>query len=385
MGDKAQRKKRHRPRGKPKMPERKPDIIGKKPPPKPKVEKAEFKEFSLEELPRGIQLNRRNRGKTRVLYLPLNARLGTQKATELAFIRAGFDLCVVDYLHTSHPNQSLVRLVELFDPDWLHMQLQFTDVIKPETLKKIREISPDLVITNWTGDVRAEAKQEFVEISQYTTKSYISSVGQLDLYREAGCENVEYWQIGVDALKFRPLRDNAKKKVQKKYKHDVVFCANINPIFPGAQLRGQVAEALSKKFLSRFKVYGTRAWKNYAVNYAGNVEHQRQNLVYNASKIVISINNFNDIYKYFSGRQLIAMATGSLVLSSYVPGLEEYFINKKHLVWFHTVEECVELAKYYIKHPKEAEEIGRQARKIILEEHTFDKRIEELAKRLGFK
>lgn len=341
--------------------------------------------FTLKDVPEGITFNHRNLGRKKVLYLPLNARLGSQEATAVAFVKAGFDLCILDYLRANRPNRYFIRIAELFKPDWIHMQLQFTNVIRPETVKTIKEMLPNTIITNWTGDARKEAKQEFVDISEFTTMSLISSEGQLDMYREAGCHNVEYWQIGVDARKFRPLPKNTKKKLKKRYRQrDIVFCANVNPAFPGAQLRIDVAEALSAMF-PNFTVYGSKAWKNYLVNYKGSIRHAEQNLVYNAALIVISINNFNDIPMYFSGRQLIAMATGRLVISKYIPGLEKYFKNKHHLAWFETPQQCVRLVEHYMSYPKEAEIIGENARKEILENHTFDVRVEELARRLDLK
>ena len=61
------------------------------------------------------------------------------------------------------------------------------------------------------------------------------------------------------------------------------------------------------------------------------------------------------------------MATGTLTLSKYIPGMEEYFINHKHLVWFDTIEECMDMIKFYLENDNEREKIGINGAKILLE------------------
>jgi spore maturation protein CgeB len=332
----------------------------------------------------GVNMTNINVGNLKVLYLPINGRIGgPQTATEKAFISCGFHLCSLDYLNCDSPNETFIDMVKLFKPDWIHMQLQFSTIINVETIKTISEMFPKTIITNWTGDIRSGVKKEFIDMSFYITKFLISSEGQLEMYKQNGCKNVGYWQVGVDTVKFRPLLPGVVEKLKKKYHHDVVFCANINPAFPGFELRVKTAEAISSKIGNKFQVYGSKNWQKKSVFYAGHIPHQKQNLVYNASRIIISINNFNDISMYFSARQLIAMASGRLVISAYVPGLERYFKNKYHLVWFNTPAECVELVEYYLNNPEEADLIGSQGQKEILKNHTFAVRIKELVNMVG--
>ncbi len=118
-----------------------------------------------------------------------------------------------------------------------------------------------------------------------------------------------------------------------------------------------------------------------------NIEHLGKAKVlaalYNGSKIVISVNNFNDVEMYFSARQLNAMASGTLTVSAYIPGLEKYFTNGEDLVWFKTADECVDLVNYYLDHEDEARRIGMNGSKKVLENHTKINRIKEMRDRLG--
>jgi spore maturation protein CgeB len=52
--------------------------------------------------------------------------------------------------------------------------------------------------------------------------------------------------------------------------------------------------------------------------------------------------------------------------------------HRKHLVWFHSIAEAVELGQYYLDHDEEREAIARQGRAEVLAHHTWDRRVAEL-------
>jgi len=224
----------------------------------------------------------------------------------------------------------------------------------------------------------------FIELSEIIDFTFISNVGQLDLYRKNGCKNVDYWQYGVDVNKAKPLSTKEKDVLKSKYNHDIVFCANSYDGFPGYYIRKSIVSEVYKKYGSRFAIYGN-GWDTIAKNSSKpNIKYFEQNNVYNSSKIVLSINNFNDIEMYFSGRQLLAMASGTLTLSHYIPGLERYFENGKDLVWFKTEDECMKLIDYYLNNEGEAKRIGLNGSAKVLKEHSYEARIKELGIKLGF-
>ena len=67
-----------------------------------------------------------------------------------------------------------------------------------------------------------------------------------------------------------------------------------------------------------------------------------------SAKIVLGINVYNDIYQYFSNRNLFTMGCGGFLLTHYVPGLEELFVNHQHLVWYKDFDEACDLLKHYL-------------------------------------
>jgi hypothetical protein len=311
-----------------------------------------------------------------------------------AFYDNGFDVCAFSFrqFFTKYKfektQNKLIEIAKSYNPNWIHAQFQFYDnIVGLDTIRTIKKELPNVYITNWSADVRNIAMPYFVEVGKVVDKSLIVSEGQLDLYRNAGCDNVDYWQNAVDPKYFYRKSDEERKKGHSGFGKDIVFCANrvLWYGFPGTNVRELVASSIENNFKKTFALYGNSNWTSLCKNsYCGSLKFYKQNDVYNSTKIVISVNHYNDIYKYFSDRQLISMATGTLVLCHYIPGLEEYFENKKDLVWFNSADECVELCKYYLNNPEEANEIGKNAALKILKEHTYFERVKELAKRLGF-
>lgn len=97
------------------------------------------------------------------------------------------------------------------------------------------------------------------------------------------------------------------------------------------------------------------------------IDFSIRRLQYNKSKIII---NNGDIHSLF-----LEMACGGLVLVEYDRWLEEFFINKYHLVWFHDLNECQNLIKHYLKRPEEREKIADQGSKLTQRNHSYINRV----------
>jgi len=319
----------------------------------------------------------------KVLYLPINNREIVQTGMYDAFIDNGFNLCSFDFftcvrtIGNGIATQIFMSVVQDFMPEWIHMQLQDTNTFTPNDIMEIKKLCPRIIITNWTGDIRNEAIPYFVNISKVVDLSLISSVGQLKMYREAGCKNVEYWQIGYDPKRFFPLKE---KELSGEYNHDVVLCCNEYDYFPGKDSRKNIVLLLKQRFGNKFSLYG--AWKS--VDFCkGSLDFWEQNQAYNSAKVVISVNNFNDVEMYFSDRQLISMASGTPTVSHYIPGMERYFTNNENILWFKTPQECLELVQFCLNNPDKAEQIGKAGAEIIKKEHSYACRTKELSKRVN--
>ena len=84
-----------------------------------------------------------------------------------------------------------------------------------------------------------------------------------------------------------------------------------------------------------------------------------------ASAIVLGINTINTVELYFSNRTFLTLASGGFHLTHYVPALETMFENHRHLVWFQSDDECLDLAAFYLKRPAARRRIAEAGRRHV--------------------
>jgi spore maturation protein CgeB len=73
-----------------------------------------------------------------------------------------------------------------------------------------------------------------------------------------------------------------------------------------------------------------------------------------------------------------AMASGSMLLTNWIPTIEELFEDGKHLVLYRTPGEMIEKARYYIDHHDEREKIAAAGYHEVIAKHTFKHRVDKI-------
>ena len=81
---------------------------------------------------------------------------------------------------------------------------------------------------------------------------------------------------------------------------------------------------------------------------------------------------------YTSNRVYNILASEGFCLTSWFPGIEDLFENRKHLVWFKSYGEAFQLAKYYLSHPDERDQIRKAGHQEYLAHHTVASRIDTM-------
>lgn len=311
----------------------------------------------------------------KVLYLPLNDATGVQQGTYDAWNNVGVQLEICDFHRiwlstkskTAIANDFLER-VKKFQPHLIHMQLQFTGLLDATTINQARKLCPGVIITNWSGDVRADAIPSFVSIANALDYSLISSTGQIDLYKKAGCKNVRYWQIGYDPNVHFPKNYNS-------FKYDVSFIGNhYGNTFPDGPLRFQAAQKCLEAFGNRAGIFGA----GYTHKGARNCNIKECNEIYNSSVCALSISHFNNISHYFSDRLLYCLASGRPTISWYFPGCENYFVEGSEIFYARNNQDIVNIVNYCRNNQYKATEIGMNGFRKVFREHTYTSRIIEL-------
>lgn len=129
-------------------------------------------------------------------------------------------------------------------------------------------------------------------------------------------------------------------------------------------------------------VYGDHYWLNDPIivkanSYKGLAENFiEMPKIFKASKI-----NINNI-RYFveSGlpqRVFDVLACEGFLVTNAKRDIEKYFVNQRDLVIYRDLQDLQEIISYYLEHEDEREIIARQGFETV-QEHTFEKRIEEM-------
>lgn len=92
---------------------------------------------------------------------------------------------------------------------------------------------------------------------------------------------------------------------------------------------------------------------------------------YAESKIVFNIAMKNDV----NMRCFETLATGSFLLTDWVPSMDELFEDGKHLVLYRSMDECIDKAKYYLRHDEERERIAQAGYEHVIKNHTIQNRV----------
>ena len=90
-----------------------------------------------------------------------------------------------------------------------------------------------------------------------------------------------------------------------------------------------------------------------------------------SARIVLGVDLRDDIYLYFSNRTWLTLGCGGFLLTRYIPGLEEFFHNHQHLVWFRSTAEALELIEHYLSHDEERSRIASTGYEYVHTYHTF--------------
>jgi len=273
-------------------------------------------------------------------------------------------------------NRLLVQTAVHFRPDFIY--LGKSESIRGAAIREIKEKTSACVV-HFYGDFRPTPQPWVVDIGQYADCTLFQHKDKdlIQKYYDMGVRHIGFWPIGTDPDVFYPRGGD------KLY--DVVFMANNSSDYEevtgqGYAGRRELIAAIAAKGL-QLHLFG-RGWE-----YLSNVPTVHLHPFVNddefaeacsAAKISLGYNT-NRVYMYTSWRRPVnSMACGAFHLTRYFPGLETVFENGKHLVWFNSIPEAVELIEYYLVHDEERERIAEAGRQEVLARHTWDARIGEV-------
>lgn len=310
----------------------------------------------------------------------LAVTMGDQPGQIHALESVSSDVCVFDFVKHAHEIQQngnrtdvdhlLLHKVKIFKPDWIWAQLHDSKILSPHTFFQIKKMLPDCVIVTWNGDCREELAEQSRQFCRVVDVVLASAAGNLKWYVGAGAKHVGYLQIGLD---WKEDIDHEPAWEPPFRVPEVVFCGRYYQHFPGVTMRAQVVGALLRAGIDA-GVVGD-GWKNVGIKPLGNCTTKQQAQVYKRAKVVLSINNFNEVDRYYSDRQLIGMASGKPVVCYAIPGIELEFTDGVHCLFFKTVDEAVRKVQLLLRNPGYAERVGAAGRRVVMQEHSWLRRM----------
>lgn len=100
--------------------------------------------------------------------------------------------------------------------------------------------------------------------------------------------------------------------------------------------------------------------------------------------------NFADNYsrrkgdsKQIKARTFEVPGAGGLLCTEYAPGLDEFYGNLREIAWWHSLEECAGLIRFFLANPEARDRIARAGYERTLASHLYDERLARLLERVG--
>lgn len=320
--------------------------------------------------------------KTRFLYLPIYEQghaiqMQTKRGLKDALASYGL-VYEYDYLgivakHGGTYMRNYMRdIIDCWQPDILLTQIHTpdTNLFDAHHVYDIHNEYPNLIWVNWNGDYHPEDLLNSSNI-EMAKRFDLQCVVTTDVRREYGRYGINwmYWQIGWERADAMPNGGTPK--------HDVVFLANG---YSGARL------ALGKMLRSlrcNVGIYGS--WGRGVRSDGSNLYNFDAGAVlYRNARISIGDDQWSAT-GFVSNRLFQAMVAGdmgALYMQKRVPGLEELLGLKDghHYIAWNDVSDLRRKIEYWLDpaRNKERISIAKAGAKIMVEQHSFDYRVQEL-------
>jgi spore maturation protein CgeB len=271
-------------------------------------------------------------------------------------------------------------------PDWL-LGLNMNPV-QPSTLHAVRQAGTRVAF--WYVDCFGESLAEPVVARAQASDVFFTTAGGLvPLYRQK-LQTPVHWLVEGAYLPAFPTR--LPPYPAAAYRSEVAFVGNIYHPSPDETVfrrRERLLKAIQRRHALR--IWGPQGYPNARDLWGPETcpvtewpaYHGELVKICQASDVVLGINLFNTIERYFSNRTFLTLASGGFHLTHYVPGLETMFDNHGHLVWYHSDEECLDLLGHYLKQPNARQAIARRGQAWVRQKYGMGRQFGTLLRRLG--
>ena len=263
-------------------------------------------------------------------------------------------------------------VVKKWSPDLVLLQVQRPNNVTVQTARAITSLA---YTVNFDADPHYPLTPFHFAVAKAVDLQAVISPDLFPQYVAQGAGNVIWWPIGIEQEYIASTRPGGGKE------YDIAFLGSLYGIdrFPQGALRRDAVLALraDPDISLLLRGYG---WKAVGVETTSTVEQYAHNAtLYGDSRMGLSLSWSAELYGYTSDRLYNVAATGCPPVVLRFPGMEDHgFIDEETCIAWSTVPELLEKVKYYKSRGPRREAIGRRARAMTLERHTWDARVKEL-------
>ncbi len=300
------------------------------------------------------------------VFAKSKARTQTTRSIARALARAGHTLCVIreakrrQWVGRRLAQRWTVASVRRFAPDFALIHAQ--DVSQPVFAGLAGRI-PTVMFTPdcWTSPVAAQDLGLAAHVDLLCTVAR----GQVAEFERAGVKRAAYLAEAHDPELYYPVESAAAE-----LRSEVAFIGKYGRDSQLHATRGALIPAVAARF--DLKLYGG-GWRELGlVAERADVYPEQYREICRGAGIVLGCDWRHDIQWYFSNRTWFTLGARGFLLTNYSPGLEEIFENHRHLVWYRSVDECLELIDHYRARPDERARIAAEGHAFARAHRSYD-------------
>jgi len=255
-----------------------------------------------------------------------------------------------------HMRERFIAFIAREKPDYLFLWLMYPTSILPETLIRIKEVSPKTKLINFFGDDDVLYPLFTRYMSLFVDFPLASHLDHLQGYKSDGMRE-PIPSFGVNTSIF--------KKMPVKKCYDITFIGTPTgdrPMF----LKHLIENGIQIRIFGS----GWDALPVFAPFYGGKLSAEDMVKVINQSKISINLTKNLEKKPGFKARVFEIGACNSLILTEYFQGYHRFLQEGKEIISFTTPVELLEKVRYFLSHKKECTNIAKRAYQTITSRYS---------------
>ncbi|HET8650606.1 MAG TPA: glycosyltransferase [Gemmatimonadales bacterium] len=218
----------------------------------------------------------------------------------------------------------------------------------------------------WYFDL--QLTERVIELGRLAGATYLTCAPLREAATAAGMGNVRFMPQAMD-----PWYDYAADSAPASYRCDFSFVGSGQ--YPD---RHNLLRAIAQ--VGKLQIRGS-GWHNAPTDLpvvGGPVYGRAFTRVVHGASISLGASAFReqqDELASASNRMWKILGCGGFYLGAWAPGIEQFARSGEHCIWYHDIDEAVQLAKQYLGRPDERARIAAAGRQHALAEHTYAHRL----------